>query len=244
MDVNEDELIGKPLEVAPTQESTGKRCMGKRKQSREGEVVRDDDGNALFAGYCGSWPGKGTDHVGEGRCSNHGGNNGGSREDAGAPEDNTNAVSHGLFAETNRFYQEVMDEQFRKLCDNIYEDYLKDFEERNRPPRTPQKARLFEISVNHIKIIYSDNWAVDKPDNLESGNPMVDKETRIKTSMDMGHATETRYTETVVVGTQQKLRREDRQWLKSYGMLDGPESKQADETGTLAAAIKRVAGSD
>jgi hypothetical protein len=181
--------------------------------------------------YCTLAAGWGVEEASEGACDHHGG--GGDNESAakagakeggavgdsgGAPEDNTNAVTHALFVENNRFYQEVIGDNLRELCDDIYEGYVKKFQEVNNEPIAGEKARLSEIAVNQIKIIHSDNWAVDKPDDLHSGSAFVDKETRIKTTE---HETreEHRYTESVVVKTQQRLRKEDRKWLKDMGLL-------------------------
>lgn len=85
MDANEEELVGKPADEAPKQEPTDERCMGKRTK-KEGEM-------SVFVGYCKAWPGRGTDHVGEGRCTNHGGSS------TGAPKGNDNATTHGAFKE-------------------------------------------------------------------------------------------------------------------------------------------------
>lgn len=90
----ESELLGDPLRAAPKRDPTDSDCMGRKKQKRDGAVVRDDDGNALFGGYCGNWPGKATDHVGEGRCALHG----------GATPDGTDhgAWRHGLYSDVIR----------------------------------------------------------------------------------------------------------------------------------------------
>lgn len=94
---DEEHYHGCVLEAVPKKDPTGKDCMGRKKLKRDGEVVRDDDGNALFDGYCRSWPGKGTDHVGEGRCKFHGGSS------SGAPsgEENGN-FKHGLYSSVIR----------------------------------------------------------------------------------------------------------------------------------------------
>ncbi|WP_434521273.1 hypothetical protein [Halorubrum sp. AS12] len=141
------------------------------------------------------------------------GNDGGA-----APEDNTNAVTHALFVESNRFYQEVIGDALRKLCDDIYDSYVEKFRKLNDEPIVGEKARLSEIAVNHIKIIHADNWVNDRPDDLDSGNALVDRETRVKTSQRGSHQ-EIRYKESVVVKTQQRLRKEDRKWLKEMGLL-------------------------
>jgi len=100
MDVNEDQLIGEPSEAVPKQGPTDDACMGKR-------VEKQEDGDTIFVGYCRAWPGKGTGHVGEGRCSRHGGGAGAPEGNdnatgnggGGAPEENDNAVTHAAFRE-------------------------------------------------------------------------------------------------------------------------------------------------
>lgn len=113
MDVNEDELIGRRADDVPKQDPTEKDCMGKRTERRDGESV--------FAGYCRSWPGRGTDHVGEGRCTNHGGHNSG-ENGQGAKDGNDNAVTHGAFREHMTSHltegeQEAFDEAYDLLDD-------------------------------------------------------------------------------------------------------------------------------
>jgi len=82
---DEQDLIGEPLEEVP-QRDPGEDCNARKSSG------------GTFRGYCGATAGKGTDHVGEGRCSHHGGSS------DGAPEDNTNAVTHGAYADCNSYY--------------------------------------------------------------------------------------------------------------------------------------------
>jgi len=91
MNVDESKYIGCPMDEVPSQEPTDTDCMGRKLQKREGEVVRDEDGNALFGGYCRCWPGKGTDHVGGGRCKLHAG--------ASLRGEENPAFDHGLFSD-------------------------------------------------------------------------------------------------------------------------------------------------
>jgi len=179
-------------------------------------------------GYCEGW------QMDNGRCHKHGGRNeDDDRDPGGAPEENTNSVSHGLYAETNNFYQSVMSDKQRRLCDEIFQDYCTQFRERNGEPHEGELSRLFEIAVNHIKIIHSDNWAVDKPQDLDSGNPMVDKGERFNTE----GVPYQEYTETVVLKGQQRLRNADRKWLDSYDLLhDGDDGGEqaAKELGEIA----------
>lgn len=200
------------------------------------------DGNCNYhptqdGGYCAQTAGMGTDHLGEGHCKYHGGcAPGGARDGAGAPDGNTNSVTHGLYAEKNKFYQNVMDDDLRSLCDDIFEGYVEEYASRHGDPHTGHKSRLFGISVNHIKMIYSDNWMFDRPDELDSGNPMVDKETIYKTTADGDVVRQDNYKSSIVARTQQHLRKEDRAWLRDYGLLDDPESQKADAQSDLADA--------
>lgn len=180
---------------------------------------------------CGRPAGWGTDFD-DGKCKHHRGTN----DDGSSHEENTNAVSHGLYAKTNSFYQDVIDGDLQELCDEIFADYLEQYKQIHGEPPMGHEARLFEISVNHIKIIHADNWAVDKPDDLQSGSPIVDREERKKGVADRV-IDEIRYKESVTVATQQKLRREDRAWLRDFGLLEDPESQKADAFGDLSSII-------
>ena len=99
--MDEQELVGEPLEHVPKRDPTGERCMGRKKMKRDGEVVRDDRGRALFGGYCRAWPGKKTDHVGEGRCAHHGGAGG-------------RPMEHGIYAD-------VVRDEDREVLDRLEE---------------------------------------------------------------------------------------------------------------------------
>lgn len=205
-------LIGKPVDEVP-----------QRAPDDDCNARRTDRGR--FVGYCNRTAGWGTDSD-EGRCSTHGGNGGAPERNAnaegdGAPADNTNAVSHGLFVDPNKFYEQVIGDGLRELCDRIYAGYVQKFREVNGEPTAGDESRLSEIAVNHVKIIHADNWAVQKPDSLQSGNAFVDEETRIKTTEHATHR-EHRYTQSPVVKIQQSLRKEDRKWLKEMGLL-GPD---------------------
>lgn len=61
MSPTESDLVGEPIEDVPQREP-GEYCNARK--SSEG----------TFQGFCGAVAGKGTDHLGEGRCSHHGGN--------------------------------------------------------------------------------------------------------------------------------------------------------------------------
>ncbi|WP_459191837.1 hypothetical protein [Halosimplex sp. J119] len=231
MDVDEDELIGKPLDEVPEQDPTDESCMGRRWGKQDGKKV--------FRGYCGAWPGKGTDHVGEGRCDRHGGagGSGGEREDAGAPEDNTNAVTHGAYADHNSYYNEILGDKMREFVDDVFEDYLQQYRELHGEPPLGIEAELFRISVTHAKDIGLDRWADERPDELDSGHPLVDKETTKKSITNRYGESEVveqrRYRESVVTKAQKRLSIDRRQWLKDLGLLEDPQSQTADALSEL-----------
>lgn len=85
----ESELVGKPTDDVPKRDPTDSACMARK-------TKRAPDGTSIFKGYCRNPPGKGTDHVGSGRCSFHGGK-------GGAPSGPRNgAWKHGLFSDVVR----------------------------------------------------------------------------------------------------------------------------------------------
>lgn len=196
-------------------------------------------------GYCESYPTKDDDgEIINGRCRMHGGTpdsgapkgnqNGLGNSGGGAPKGNTNATSHGLLTSVNTFYSNVMSDELRDLCDKIYDYYTELYNrKRGHAPGIGVESRLFEIATNHIKVIYADNWANDRPKDVESGNPVVDKNETYKSAGE-NFVKDTEYQATVVTKMQQQLRREDRAWLKDYGLLDDPETKKAASTQSLA----------
>jgi hypothetical protein len=240
MDVDEDELIGNALDQVPEQDPTDETCMARRSEKRDGESV--------FLGYCGAWPGKGTDHVGEGRCDRHGGAGGAPEDndnaegnDGGASEGNTNAVTHGAYADHNSYYQDVLDDELREFVDDVFADYLHDYQERHGEPVLGIEAELFRISVTHAKDIGLDRWAHEKPDGLDSGHPLVDKETEIVPIGDGQTETQRSFRESVVQAAQKRLSTDRRTWLKDLGLLDDPESAKADAISDLKDAWKTSA---
>lgn len=63
---DEAELIDTPTADVPKLDPSDTDCRAKKSK-------RAPDGTSLFKGYCRNTPGKGTDHLGEGRCKFHDG---------------------------------------------------------------------------------------------------------------------------------------------------------------------------
>jgi len=232
-DTDED-LTGKPADDVPKREPDGD-CNGKRTKGRGGESV--------FVGYCGQPEGWGCGpDITEGRCKHHGGLNSGENGQGGT-EENTNAVTHGAYVECNSYYQNVLGEQMQEFVDDVFEDYLEQYRELHGDPPLGIESELFRISVTHAKDIGLDRWADDKPEELESGHPLVDKETRHKSVGDE-IVEERKYRESVVAQAQKKLSTDRRQWLKDLGLLEDPESQKADALSGMKDAWKVSAQED
>lgn len=190
---------------------------------------------------CGHPEGWGTDSD-SGPCKHHGGAAnpaGGAREGAGAPARNTNSVTHGAYADENSFYQEVLDDDLRELVDEIYADYVDEYESRHGAPMAGLEMELFRLSVSHVKDVVLDNWATERPDDLESTNPLVDKETRYTDDGGKYH----KYKESVVLAAQKRLSSDRRSWLKDLGLLEDPESQTADAVEGIISVLSDEANS-
>jgi len=172
-----------------------------------------------------------------GKCNSHGGSTPTAeknpKQGRGDQEDNTNAIKHAQFAERSRFYRKVMGNLDRQVCDDIYRETVAEFREKNGDPTTRDLDTMWQIAVEHIQIAYGDDWLADRPTSLESGNAMVDQETRYTSEGAKYH----KYKEAVTVSTKLKLRKEHRAWLKDNNMLDDPESQKADAISDLSSII-------
>lgn len=166
-----------------------------------------------------------------GKCHSHGGSS------TGAPEGNGHAISHGAYAEHNKFYTEVLDDGLRGVVDDIFADYMERYRERHGEPPLGHEAELFRIAVSHVKDVNLENWAEERPDELESGNALVDREVHYSDEGDKYY----RYKESVVQTAQKRLSTDRRQWLKDLGLLESPESEAASATESLASAIAGLA---
>lgn len=187
-------------------------------------------------GTCGLPAGWGTDFD-SGKCKHHRGTNADGSSHAG----NQHATTHGLHArQVNAFYQQVLDEDVQALVDDIFADYVEKYERLHGEPTTGDAAELFRIAVSYGKHVHADNWAVERPDDLESGHPMVDRETKVSESGREYHT----FKETVVAKGQTRLSRDRRAWLKDLGLLDDPQSQTADATAGLISILSEEANSN
>lgn len=179
------------------------------------ETPTDGRCNAeLSGGYCEGW------QMDNGRCYSHGGRReDDSRDPGGVPpekaEGNSNAITHGAYAEEKKLYSEAFSERERDLADRIFEDYygryiaLHDAE-----PPLGFKVRLFNISVNAVTELRVENWFTDRPDELETGTPHLDRETHISESGTRYY----RYKKSPAMAAMKTLSDYNRQWLKTFDL--------------------------
>ena len=170
----------------------------------------------------------------DGRGAPKGNDNAVGNSGGGAPEENVNAVKHSIHAKANSVYQKVFSDAICGIVDRIYADYIHDYKERHGEPPFGHEAELFRIAVSYGKHLHSEEWAISKPGELESGNAMVDRETKVKTTTE-GLLTEETYKQTVVQKGQKSLSQDRRMWLKDLGLLDtNPESQKAGAVANMA----------
>ena len=216
--------MGAPDEFHPDAHPDAREITGERDYGEWGQcIVQASSTGERCRGYA-----KGA----HGKCYNHGGADG-----SGAPDDNTNAVTHAQHVERSRFYRKVMDNLDRRVCDDIYTDYLEKFKEINGQPTAGELDTMWQIATEHIQISHSDNWLADRPDSLGSGNAMVDRETRYAEGGQAYH----KYKEAVTVGTKLKLRKEHRAWLKDHNMANDAENRKADSMGGVISILSEEA---
>ncbi|WP_323190467.1 hypothetical protein [Halostella sp. PRR32] len=237
--------MGAPDEFHDEAHEKAREITGERRYGEWGQCIATAKSHG---GRCGGYA-----QGPHGKCNTHGGDedsgapegnsNAEGNAGGGAPEDNTNAVTHGAYADHNSYYQDVLDDPLRVFVDDVFEDYLEQYCDLHGEPPLGIESELFRISVTHAKDIGLDRWADEKPEELESGHPLVDKETRQKSVGDE-IVEERKYRESVVTQAQKKLSTDRRQWLKDLGLLEDPESQKADALGSLKDAWKTSAQGD
>lgn len=201
-EITGDRRYGEWGQCIATAKTTGERCRGYAQGPH---------------GVCGSHGADGADAGGD------------VGDPGGAPEGNTNGVTHGAYADENAYYQHELDDSGRELVDSIFQDYVEQYRELHGEPPLGHETELFRISVSHVKDIELDRWASQRPDDLDPGNGLVARETHYTDDGTEYH----QYSESVVLSAQKKLSSDRRMWLKDLGLLEDPESQKADAISEL-----------
>lgn len=186
--------------------------------------VADDDPYVTnhgtdHVGFCERWPVKSNDSE---RCPMHGGL---TPDEDTAPEDNLRAMTHGLHAKRSSYYEQMDDEE-KVLVEEFVDDWLElsTYDRDN----TSVVNELYRIAVDQIRlwnaqdefekgIVYEQYEDIDP----ESGRVETDQENPANLPYD-------------------RLDRTTFRKLKDLGVLDDPESQQAEATESLAEKFANV----
>lgn len=174
---------------------------------------------------CNAWAVEGKDV-----CYHHGG------ASTGAPEGHTNSVSHGAYTDQSKLYSKVFSDRECDLADRIFQDYYETYQEKHgyEPPEG-HRVRLFRIAVNAVTEMRVENWYSDKPEELETGTPHVNKEKHISEDGRVYY----RYKKSPAIPAIKHLEGYNRKWLKQMDLLPSPESQKADAMSELQIDIQR-----
>lgn len=234
--------MGAPDEFHPDAHPDAREITGDRQYGEWGQCIA----TAKSAGRrC-----KGYAQGSHGKCNTHGaaggapeGNTNAEGNDGGASEGNQHATTHGAYAEHSDLYQEVFTEAQQTLADAIYDDYRERYTSAHGDIPAGHDLRLFKIAVNAVTELRVDNWVSQKPDTLDSGTVMIDRETRKKTHQH-GTVTERRYKTSPALAAKKTLSNENRKWLKDLGLLDDPQSQTADAVDGVISVLSQEANGE
>lgn len=177
-------------------------------------------------GYCALVAGYKTDHVGEGRCTFHGG-------DAGAPKGNVNAQTHGIHTQRSNYYNNLPAEEkawVNELVSSMMDD----------APFTKDNFQKFqmvrEIAIDMHKKRHANDYIAEEgiiQENCvrdETGKPVTDRDGNLVTETD----------ENPVNVAYDRLDRTMTRKMKELGLLDDPESQQAEASQSIAEQLAEM----
>jgi hypothetical protein len=141
----EEQYLGNVSDEVPRIEPD-EQCNGKK-------IEQDSSGRTIFSGYCNAKAGKGTHHVGQGRCKHHGGCS------TGAPKGNQNAQTHAMHADPQHYFQSLPDEEkeyIRNVAASIHGRIQVTDDEGNHPDRVVARRIAIKLHTtgkasNHLK---------------------------------------------------------------------------------------------
>ena len=163
---------------------------------------------------CGHPTGWGTENE-DGPCKHHGG------ASTGAPEGNGNAERHGLLSDRDKWFDRHREEA-EPLVRALVESYLKD-----APfgwESTAKVDQVCEVAIDQARLRHSNEWLDDflteqTVDVTENGEEI------------------TKLEENPAHMPRDRIKRTNAKLLKELGILDDPDSAQADATSTLAEVL-------
>lgn len=172
--------------------------------------------------YCEQPLGFRTDHAGEGRCYLHGG------ASKSTNEGNTYAQKHGLYTNRQSYYDNCSDKE-QMWIDSVVESLLDDAPFGDNPPFAKlQMVRNIAIDMHKLQRAndYIDEKGVVHKDKTvgytDDGQPIkMDEENVLNVAYDRLNRTMTRQ-------------------LKELGILDDPDSKQAEAQANIASELAEL----
>jgi hypothetical protein len=177
--------------------------------------IEDDDPYVMnndteHVGFCERYPVDGKDV-----CYVHGG-----AEGTGPPEGNTNGMTHGLTVKRSSYYENEMDEEEKILV----EDFVDNWIELSSYTRDDVAVinEFYRMAVDEIRL-----W--NAQDHMEDGFVYEQYE-----DLDMDNRQIRTKQENPANLPYDRLDRTTLKKLKEYGVLDDPDSKQAEATESLA----------
>lgn len=173
--------------------------------------------------YCSNRAGFKTNHVGEGRCTFHGGS---TVEHSGAPEGNVNNMKHGDNMDNNRYY-EMQDSAAQEEMDDLVDSMLDEapFGEDDR------------FLVKRVENIAIDMHKQDKVQEYIAKEGLT--QDQIVGVDDAGQPV-FQENENMLHKVYDRLSRQTRQDMKDLDLLPDPDSKEAEAKQTFADIMKQA----
>jgi len=136
------------------------------------------------------------------------------------PENNDNAVRHGMYTDITAYYRRRGPEE-QRLINSIYEDYRAEYERRRgHEPHTGDDAKLFGIAVGiHKTAFHVDDWLNARPDELDSGHELIDRREKRTAQGEPYYE----YKPAAVLQGEKQVSQDVRMWLDKLGLLQPPD---------------------
>ncbi len=171
--------------------------------------------------YCANKAGFRTDHTGEGRCYLHGG------ASVEANKGNTHAETHGLYTNRQSYYENRSDEQ-QAWIDAVVESLLDD-----APFSADNMAKLQMVR----------NIAIDMH-KQQRANDYIDEVGLVEKDKTVGYTDDGKPIkedqENVLNVAYDRLNRTQTRQMKELGLLDDPESQQAEANNNIANELSNL----
>ena len=159
-------------------------------------------------------------------CHHHKGLEQGPKHTTGAPKNNDNAVSHGLYQSKETFLENAKDHH-KDTYYALHESLCSDYEAKFGDLPTHIKKKLADIALDMVRIDMGDEYEAKNAVDQEA--PLTEKELQMSESGPWEKEV-TSKVETIKTN----INRETRLALKDIGLYNSPESQKADSMADIA----------